>query len=147
MYLPLLRSLFYILIQITVQCLTKVWSSQTSYLLNAGITELCHHTWLFFTFEHQFLDIRFFHDKFFSSFFPTFSQTLVCLLDDCHSNWGRWNLSVVLICISFMMNLFVLYSSFEKFLLSSFAYLLIGLFFGISFLTPFIHSEYSTFIQ
>jgi hypothetical protein len=33
--------------------------------------------------------------------FPTSSPTLVgfCILDESHSAWSRWNLSVVLICI------------------------------------------------
>jgi hypothetical protein len=71
------------------------------------------------------------------SFFPTSLPTHVGggVFDAGYSNGVRWNLSVVLICISFMARdgehfflcfLAILISSFEKVLFSSVAHFLIG---------------------
>jgi hypothetical protein len=83
--------------------------------------------------------------------FPAFSPQFaaVCCLDDCHLTGVRWNLSVVLIYISFMARevehcfiplLALSISSSENCLCNSFAHLLTGLFVLLlfSFLSSFI---------
>jgi hypothetical protein len=63
------------------------------------------------------------------------SFVAVWILDDSHSDWGEMKLNIVLICVSlmarniehFFMYLLVICTSFDNFLFTSFAHLLLGL--------------------